>query len=84
VEKDNSMRRLTAVVVLAGLACTAFAGPKPASKGMKKETPALCAAGCTKKMKASGMKGSCTVAMCKSGKCPMMSGVKPKAKPKVK
>lgn len=84
MKEDIRMRKFTAVVVLAGLACSAFAGPKPASKGMKMETPAQCAAGCNKKLKAKGMKGTCTVAMCKNGQCPMMKGMKGKAAPKSK
>lgn len=75
------MRQITAMVVLLGIATSAFAGPKMAHKGMKM-TAAQCATACTKDMKAKGMKGSCTVAMCKSGACPMMSKMMGKPAPK--
>ena len=76
------MRQITAVVVLLGMATGAFAGPKMAHKGMKM-TASQCAAACTKDMKAKGMKGSCSVASCKSGKCPMMNKMMGKPAPKM-
>jgi hypothetical protein len=64
----------------------AFAAPKMPAKGTKM-TAAQCSAACTQHMKAKGMKGSCSIAACKSGACPMMGKMgktAPKAHPKAK
>lgn len=77
------MRHLMTAATILGLAATAFAGPKAPAKHSAKMTAAQCSAACNKMMKAKGMSGSCSIAMCKSGKCPHMA-MAPKGKAKGK